>query len=253
MTTTEDGARTAATVDDRLRKHFVTEFADERLVQDLSQRFRRYGYVKIRDLVPDDIKSAVSQDVYRLLERAKRVDLRMKETSDSPRRMSTVGRQHIAAGSSLIADIYQSQGMMDFLTRLAREPVVACPYEPEQYVLTRQERAGDTHGWHWGDFSFTLIWIIEAPPIEFGGLLQCVPHTNWDKSNPSVHEYLVKYPIDTYYNATGDIYFLRTDTTLHRTVPLTQETTRIILNTCWASVPDAQRARSHETMDALFE
>jgi hypothetical protein len=251
--TTEDGTSTATALDERLRKHFVTEFADERLVLDISQRFRRYGYVKIRSLVPDDVKSAVDQDVYRLLERAKRVDLRMKATSDSPRRMSTVGQQHIAAGSSLIPEIYRSAAMMDFLSEVAREPVLPCPYEPEQYVLTKQERAGDTHGWHWGDFSFTLIWIIEAPPIDFGGMLQCVPHTNWDKSNPSVHEYLVKYPIRTYYNTTGDIYFLRTDTTLHRTVPLTRDATRIILNTCWASEADARRAGSHETMDALFE
>jgi hypothetical protein len=243
----------AEATDEQLRKHFEADFADERLVADISQRFRRNGYVKIRNLVPDDMKSAVSQDVYRLLERARRVDLRMKETSDSPRRMSTVGQQHITAGSSLIPAIYQSQAMMNFLSRLAREPVLPCPYEPEQYVLTRQERAGDTHGWHWGDFSFTLIWIIEAPPIDCGGMLQCVPHTNWEKSNPSVHEYLVKNPIQTYYNATGDIYFLRTDTTLHRTVPLVRDATRIILNTCWASEPDARRGRSHETMDALFE
>jgi hypothetical protein len=119
--------------------------------------------------------------------------------------------------------------------------------------MTKQERAGDTHGWHWGDFSFTLIWIIEAPGIESGGMLQCVPHTDWDKADPRVHEYLVKYPIKSYYHRTGDIYFLRTDTTLHRTVPLTHDTTRIILNTCWASEANIRRAGTHETMDALFD
>jgi hypothetical protein len=240
-------------VKERLREHFATEFASESLVTRLSQEFRRFGYVKIPALVPDDIKIALRRDVTGLLGHARRLDFRMKETSDSPRRMSTVGRQRIAEASPLIRDIYQSGEMMSFLSRIAGEPVLPCPYEPEQFVATKQEQVGDTHGWHWGDFSFTVIWIIQAPPIDAGGMLQCVPHTNWNKSDPRVHEYLVERPIRTYYNATGDIYFLRTDTTLHRTVPLIRDATRIILNTCWASRADLERADSHETMEAMFD
>ncbi len=238
---------------DRLNTHFDRTFGDKREVQRLSQHFRREGYVKIPNLVPEDLKSEVTEEVHRLLDlHARRIDIQLKETSNSPRKMSTVSQQSIATDGDLICRIYECEPMMGFLSRLAREPVVQCPWEEEKYVIIRQEQAGDTHGWHWGDFSFTVIWIIEAPSIECGGMLQCIPHTDWDKSDPRVHEHLVEHPIRTYPHVTGDIYFLRSDTTLHRTVPLNTDRTRIILNTCWGSESDTSKQQTHETMEAMF-
>jgi hypothetical protein len=242
-----------ANIDERLQKYFSAEFSDPQRITDISQGFRREGYVKITDLVAPDIKEAVREEVYRLLEHARRIEIRLKETSGTPRRMSTVGAGHINRHSPVICELYDSPALQDFLSAVAREPVVACPYLPERFVITKQDRAGDTHGWHWGDFSFAVIWIIEAPAIEFGGMLQCVPHTDWNKADPRVNEYLARYPIKTYHHDTGDIYFLRTDTTLHRTVPLTGDVTRIILNTAFATAADAERSLTHETMDALFD
>jgi hypothetical protein len=243
----------ALDVDERIQKHLADEFHDDWTVLGLSQHFRREGYVKIPNIVPEDVKAAVGADVYRLLEHAKRVDMTLKATANTPRRMSTVGARHIVENSKLVPQIYESPALLGFLSRIARDKVVPCPYEPERFVMTKQEKAGDTHGWHWGDFSFALIWIIEAPDIEAGGMLQCVPHTDWNKSDARVHDYLVRYPIRTYDHRTGDIYFLRTDTTLHRTVPLNRDVTRIILNTAWATPADLDRVESHETMNALFE
>jgi hypothetical protein len=77
-------------------------------------------------------------------------------------------------------------------------------------------------------------------------MLQCVPHTRWNKSNPRIHEYLCDNPIQTYGFTTGDIYFLRTDTTLHRTVPLNRDTTRVILNMTWAAEKDLRRSLDGE-------
>ncbi|MFI7020084.1 ArpA protein [Streptomyces sp. NPDC050164] len=241
------------TIDERIQEHLDKEFSDDREVLSLSQHFRREGYVKVPNIVPADIKDAVSADVRRLLDQVKRVDMTLNETSNSPRRMSTLGFRSIADNSTLVPEIYESSALLAFLSRLARDKVVPCPYEPERYVMTKQEKVGDTHGWHWGDFAFALIWIIEAPENEAGGMLQCVPHTDWNKSDPRVHDYLVRYPVKTYEHRTGDIYFLRTDTTLHRTVPLNRDATRIILNTAWASALDLERSGTHETMEALFD
>ena len=240
-------------LDQRIAEHFATAFSDEVEVLRLSQAFRKNGYVKIRNLVPPDIKELVTGEVHQLLQHARRIDIQLKETGNTPRKMSTVGQRHIEENGEIISKVYHSQAMMSFLSRLAYEPVVPCPWEDEKYVIIRQERKGDTHGWHWGDFSFTVIWIIEAPDLSYGGMLQCIPHTNWDKSNPRVHEYLINNPIHTYPHATGDIYFLRSDTTLHRTVPLVEDRTRIILNTCWGSETDSKKKKSHETMEAMFQ
>lgn len=128
-----------------------------------------------------------------------------------------------------------------------------CPWDEEKYIITRQHQKGDTHGWHWGDFSYTVIWLIEAPSLEFGGMLQCIPHTDWNKDDPRVEEYLQQHPIRSYGHAKGDLYFLRSDTTLHRTVPLNADKTRIILNTCWAGRRDMDKKATHETMQAMFD
>jgi hypothetical protein len=244
----------ATSVDERIAEHIESEFADDDVVRSLSQRFRREGYVKVPNLVPETLKAEVTAETLRLLDlHARRIDIQLKETGNSPRKMSTVSQKAIAEDSALIPEIYDSGALKGFLGRLAAQPVRECPWEGERYVAIRQERAGDTHGWHWGDFAFTVIWIIEAPELECGGMLQCVPHTDWDKEDPQVHRYLVENPIRTYAHATGDIYFLRSDTTLHRTVPLDRDRTRIILNTCWGSEADVAKAASHETMEAMFE
>jgi hypothetical protein len=243
----------ATTVDERIGQHLEKTFADGWELRQLSQHYRRRGYVRLPNLIPADLKAEVSADVYRLLDlHARRIDIRIKETGSTPRKMSTVSQQAIAQEKTVISDVYESAALTGFLSRLSREPVLSCPWDEEKYVIIKQEKPGDTHGWHWGDFSFTIIWIIEAPPVEFGGALQCVPHTDWDKSDPRLNEHLALYPIRTYPHVTGDLYFLRSNTTLHRTIPLSEPRTRIILNTCWASSQEASKEATHETMEAMF-
>ena len=194
------------------------------------------------DVVPPELRAETRQEALRLLDMfSERRDLKLATTDYTPRKMSVVRSELIAEHSPLVNSIYRSEPVYKFLATIAREPLFACPSKDEEFLITRQEMKGDTHGWHWGDFSFALIWILETPPTEYGGMLQCVPHTDWDKSNPRIHEYLCANQITTYPFVTGDIYFLRTDTTLHRTVPLNRDATRIILNMTWASAKDLSR------------
>lgn len=205
----------------------------------LRNLFRRDGFVKVREIVPDDVRESVREEVLRLLDgNAERRDLLLATTDNTPRFMSIVKSEIIADGSDLITTLYKSESLHEALRRIAGEVFYPCPSKDEEFLITRQERKSDTHGWHWGDFSFALIWLIETPPLAYGGMLQCVPHTLWDKSHPRIHEYLCENPIATYGFRTGDLYLLRTDTTLHRTVPLNTDSTRIILNMTWASAKD---------------
>jgi hypothetical protein len=209
----------------------------------LRNQFHRAGFINIPQIAPPAVGDDVRDDVYRLLdEHAERRDLTLSTTGNTRRAMSVVRSEVIAANSALIDGLYRGEALMSSLARIAGEPLYPCPSADEEFLITRQERSNDTHGWHWGDFSFALIWIIVAPPIEHGGMLQCVPHTSWDKTNPRINEYLCENPIATYGFVSGDIYFLRTDTTLHRTVPLTSDTTRIILNMTWAADKDMSRS-----------
>lgn len=208
----------------------------------LCQRFRSHGFIKVPEIVPPEIRAAAKEEAIRLLDASsERRDLKLATTDYTPRKMSVVRSEFIAESSPLINAIYRSEPVLSFLKSITREQLFPCPSKDEEFLISRHEKKGDTHGWHWGDFSFALIWILETPPLDYGGMLQCIPHTDWDKSNPRIHEYLCANPITTYGFVSGDIYFLRTDTTLHRTIPLNRDATRIMLNMTWASNKDLAR------------
>ncbi|MFI6207973.1 ArpA protein [Streptomyces sp. NPDC051041] len=215
---------------------------DGRGMRRLAERFHRYGMVTVTDLIGAATRGRIREETDRLLDRhAERRDLRLATTGFTRRSMSVVPSEVIRDDSGLIAGLYSHPGLVRALEDIAGERLYPCPKSDENFLITRQERRGDTHGWHWGDFSFALIWVVQAPPIDVGGLLQCVPHTSWDKSSPQINRYLVENPVRTYHFASGDVYFLRTDTTLHRTVPLREDAVRVILNMTWAGARDLDR------------
>ena len=207
-----------------------------------SREFERAGLIRLSSILPSPWITGLRAEVFSLLDQhAERRDLFLATTGYSPRAMFVVRSEIIAANSALIQGIYRSRALLDLLGQIAGEPLHVCPEADEEFLITRLERKGDTHGWHWGDFSFALIWIIEAPQLAAGGLLQSVPHTRWDKKNPRIFEYLTENPIYSHYFKSGEAYLMRTDTTLHRVMPLVQDATRIILNMTWASNRDLAR------------
>ena len=227
---------------DRLVREHTAAWLDSATLFDLRGRLARDGFALVSDIVPAEVKQPVRAEVLSLLDdHAERRDLRLQTTGGTPRFMSVVRSETIAERGGTITDLYGCPSLASALEQIVRERPQPCPAKDENFLITRQEKVGDTHGWHWGDFSFALIWIIDTPAVEHGGMLQCVPHTRWDKTNPRINEYLCANPIRTYGFVPGDIYLLRTDTTLHRTVPLTADATRIILNMTFASQADLRR------------
>jgi hypothetical protein len=204
-----------------------------------SHFFKREGFVKVSDAFSWEIRKEMKLEALRLLDLyAERRDLKLKTTGDTPRRMSVVTSQNIAENSTFIQKIYHSKELVNFLESIVKERLFHCPSKDEEFLITLQEKPGDTHGWHWGDYRYAMIWILEIPPIEHGGMLQCVPHTSWNKSDPKINFYLCENAIRTYGFVSGDVYLLKSDTTLHRTVPLSCDATRIMLNMTWGCVDD---------------
>ncbi|WP_321893039.1 HalD/BesD family halogenase [Paraburkholderia tropica] len=225
----------------KLKSH-LDHIVQEPGIQKLRNSFARDGFLKIREVVTDELRDAVRQEVFRLINaQLERRDLYLATTDNSPRHMSVVRSEFIAQESRLIVELSRSTVLLDALSRIADVKIVPSVSKDEEYLITKQERKGDTHGWHWGDYSFALIWIIETPALSKGGMLQCVPHTYWDKANARINEILCENPISTYGFESGDVYLLRTDTTLHRTVPLAEDATRIILNMTWSDEHTAGR------------
>ncbi|MET9340059.1 MULTISPECIES: HalD/BesD family halogenase [unclassified Nonomuraea] len=216
------------------------------------QKFAAHGFATASFLVPPSIKEAVSGDVLSLIEESGvRRDLRFKETGGTPRRMRNVTRAEIAERSSVIPALYESEALVGLLSEIVDEPVLACPYEPEQYVITRLEHNGDTHGWHWDDYSFALVWVVECPPAEHGGFVQCVPGTTWNKQDPAIHRAFLGNPTLSFEVRAGDLYVMRTNTTLHRVYPISAGV-RTIINMGYAAKSDLETVLTHETMDTLW-
>jgi L-lysine 4-chlorinase len=209
---------------------------DPDVVSRMTMNYRRDGIVTVTHLIPAEIRRRAHAEALRLLENhAERRELRLATTGNTPRRMSVVRSEVIASNSPLLQTLYDCAELRNVFGEIAGEQLIACPSRDEQFLISRHEMKGDTHGWHWGDYPVALIWVLQAPPIEDGGLLQCVPHTYWNKSDPRINTFLCSQPIRTYHFSSGDVYFLRTDTTLHRTTPLEKETIRIMLNLTWSS------------------
>lgn len=230
----------------------ATHEVDPAQLAEARGRLAKYGFTKVSFIVPEDLKAAVADEVIGLAgEAGVRRDLRFAATGNTPRRMRNVRRYEVAEHGKVIPLVYESEVLRHRLAEVAGEPVLACPYEPEQYVITRLEQSGDTHGWHWDDYAFALVWIIECPAPEHGGFVQCVPGTKWNKENPQIHQALLAGPTYSASFVPGDLYLMRTDTTMHRVYPISGGV-RTIINMGYAATADLERQISHETMDALW-
>ena len=235
-------------IDNIISSHIAESDTDADEIYWMQQYLLRDGYLKIRNVVPDTLKKRIADEAYYLLETmSKRRDIYLEVTDNSPRFMSNVRQQDIAAYNSVIPAVYHSHALIDFLSLLGREEIIANPWEYEKFIINRQEKMGDTHGWHWGDYPYSVIWIIEVPDVSYGDLLEAVPHTHWNKNKPMVNEHLIRNPIHTKAHVNGDVYILKSDTTLHRVTPLVKDATRVIINMAWERARDKDREVTHET------
>lgn len=219
-----------------LAAHHRDQFPQEKR-RVAAEKFSRDGYLKfdINEFVPVQVFDNIIIEANELLaHHSIRRDTRVQSTGYSKRYMSNVTAKGIRDNGTIINTLYKSNAVRNLLGEIAGDTLADC-WEEEHFLINKLEREGDTHGWHWGDYPYTVIWILEAPAIEHGGILQCVPHTTWNKQDPRIEHYLIERPIQSYYHITGQAYFLKSDTTLHRVTPMKGEVTKVILNTCWAS------------------
>jgi hypothetical protein len=239
-------------VDALLAAHIARHVTDE-MVRAWKAQLVREGLAVVSEICPPELLNALREETERLIvDYSVRRDLRMPTTSNTPRRLRSVKRSYIAEHSSLIPTLYRSPALLALASRIAEEEVVLCPYEEEQFVISRMTEPGDTHGWHWDDYSYGMVWLLEAPPVADGGFIQCVAGTRWNKKNPALYETLCQHPIRSYALKSGDIYFLRSDTTLHSVYPLQSPSRRTIINLAWANVADLSRNVEHETTDVVY-
>lgn len=219
----------------------------------LAKSFYKDAYVKIPNFAPPLLEIGVRGETFDLLNNhAVRRDMYLKVTSNTPRFMENVRQVNIKRYGQLISAIYHSESLLSFLSAIVGTKVILCPYEEEKFLITRMSKCGDTHGWHWDDYSYSLVWFIEAPSPRFGGTVELIPNTNWDKKDPQVQYYLDNNQVQQREHKTGDVYLIKADTTMHRVAPLTSDAIRIIVNMAWANEADLQKNITHETIAEMY-
>jgi hypothetical protein len=221
----------------------------------LAESFSREGFLVMKDFGPPALRAAVTAEVDELLaEQVRRRNVKIATTENTPRIHDTVSRSAIFENGVLIPAIYKSPDLWRFLAQLLSRPgIVTVPYEPEQIVINRMTKTGDTHGWHWDDYPYVMIWITEATSEDDGGVLEFVCDTTWDKADPKIDHYLSTRSITRCYPPTGSVYFLKSDTALHRVTPLARDgAVRTILAYSFASPKDLERAITHESMEEIY-
>jgi hypothetical protein len=175
------------------------------LTEQAGRLFHDNGFAKVGFLAPSSVTGAVRREAELLVTApGARRDLRFAETGHTARRMRNVRRREIHQHGRVIPALYGQAVLRHALEPIVGEEVLPCPYEPEQYVITELTAQGDTHGWHWDDYSFALVWVLESPPAEDGGFVQFVPNTVWDKTNPRLHRQFIDHPIHSVELAAGD-------------------------------------------------
>jgi hypothetical protein len=240
-------------VEASLRAHLGEFFSGERLAG-LAERFAAEHVVPLRGFCPPELFPGVRDEAFSIMDRfGVARDLVLEITDGTPRHMTTVGQPVIKEHGRLIHSMYFAPAMAEFISAVVGEQVFTCPYAGEHYVISRLGRSGDTHGWHWDDYTYGFVLILEAPSYREGGFVQAVPHTSgWDKSDPDVYGALLSSVVRSYAFEPGDAYVIKTNTTMHRVHAIRGEGRRTIVNTTWASAEDLARPMTHETNNVLF-
>lgn len=164
--------------------------------------------------------------------------------------MNNVDYNTISENSLALMEIYSDQNLINLIKNIAGEDIHLCPYDPEKMVITSLQKKGDSHGWHWDDYSFAMIWVLRAPDKEKGGVVQCVPNTRWNRDKPEIISQFIAQSIDAYYFPERSVYLMRSNTTLHRVYPIIDSTAeRIILNNTYASTSDLNIEVDHSSME----
>ena len=224
---------------------------------DLRDKFERNQVVKLCQLVPPNIVSQVQSEARALLAKhGKRRELTLKATGGTPRSYTSVDRDHIHQHNGSIRSFFESEAVREYLAEIVGEPVFRVPYAPEEYIINSQNQSGDTHGWHFDDYTYALIWVVDAPGPFDGGRVEFVNFTEWDKAAPreQLISLLSERTVQSLYMPAGSCYIMKARYALHRVAPILNDALRTVIVFTFASQADLDdQTISHETMEQIYD
>ncbi|MEH0638485.1 hypothetical protein ACFU6M_12125 [Streptomyces bottropensis] len=240
-----------ADMDDLIDRHLRWQL--EHASSALRKSYEESDYAEITDFMPDCVHRLVLDELESMfLSQAKRRDLIIRQSGNTPRKFSNLDRDTLRAGSRVLPSIFRSDALISLLEQIVGSPVHRVPYVPEEYIAARLHKAGDVHGWHWDDYTWALVWIFKMPDAENGGSVEYIKRVPWNRDDPRVGELVEAGPVIRRHPKVGSAYLLKADTALHRVAPLTYDAERMMICFTFAGEDDLTREVTHESMEALF-
>lgn len=80
-----------------------------------------------------------------------------------------------------------------------------------------------------------------------------MPNTLWNRQKPSIETALLQSHVHSFHLDEGDVYLLKTDTSMHRVFPIKEGARRVIINMVWATDDELSKEIDHATMEAFFK
>ncbi|WP_177414009.1 HalD/BesD family halogenase [Pseudomonas tructae] len=211
------------------------------------------GVVCLDGFLPEDVRQRLALEADGLLDTyGRRVNVLVESTGNTPRKYVSVGRNDVFEHAPLIAGFYSDDNLLRFLELLANNSVIACPYEPEQIVVNRMNEVGDTHGWHWDDYTYSLVLVLEAPQAHNGAQVEYVDGTHWDKKSAKVEHYLNTLTVNRLQLAPGFAYVLLGKRVMHRVSPLMSSDLRKIICFSYAVEEERFLEVDHGSMENIY-
>ena len=223
---------------------------------DLCEKFQNDQVVKLGQLVSSQIVSQIQSEARLLLaQHGKRRDMTLKATGGTPRSYTSVDRDNIHQHNGSIRRFFESEAVRDYLSQIVGEQVFRVPYAPEEYLINSQNQSGDTHGWHFDDYTYALIWLVDAPGPFDGGRVEFVNFTEWDKAAPreQLVSLLCERTVQSLHVPAGSCYIMKARYALHRVAPILNDAKRTVIVFTFASQADLDdQTISHETMEQIY-
>jgi alkylated DNA repair dioxygenase AlkB len=219
----------------------------------LGAQLQQTGVVKLDDFLPSAVHDVLAEEVDQLLvAHGKRVNALIPSTGNTPRKYVSVHRDRVFEHAPTIAGLYDDAALLRFLAALTQGDVITCPYEPEQIVVNGMSDEGDTHGWHWDDYSYSLVYVLEAPDRDSGAQVQYVDGTSWSKESAQVQHVLDTKQVLSLDLEPGSAYVLLGKRVMHRVSPLLRADARKIICFSYATEEERYAEFDHGSMEDIY-
>ncbi|MGH3165135.1 MAG: HalD/BesD family halogenase [Trebonia sp.] len=222
-------------------------------IPELQRSYKESDFAEIPGFMPRDVQDAARSELDELFRTAaKRRDLIIQQSGNTPRKYDNLDRDVLNKHSEVIPFVFRSPALYEFVENVVGEAVYPIPYIPEEFIASRLHKAGDVHGWHWDDYSWAIVWIFRVPDESIGGSLEYIPRVRWHRDDPRTAEIVARGPVLRRHPRAGSAYLLKAGTALHRVSPLREDAERMIVCYSFATADELTREVNHDSMAALY-